>query len=115
MEEILNDINNVVGVSGCFVCDSEGQVLASALPGLFDNSILLGVGRIITQTLSGLSIARRRRAADMDLIFTEGRFVVKNLGAICLCILCTRNINVPLLNLTANSAGRKLLAMHKAG
>jgi predicted regulator of Ras-like GTPase activity (Roadblock/LC7/MglB family) len=115
MEEILKDINNVVGVTGCYVCDSEGQVLASALPELFDDNILSSIGRIMAQTLGGLSMARHRKASEVDLIYTQGRFVVKNLGTICLYVLCTRNINVPLLNLTANSAARKLLSLHKAG
>jgi predicted regulator of Ras-like GTPase activity (Roadblock/LC7/MglB family) len=115
MEEILREINNVVGVTGCFVCNNEGEVLASALPGLFDDAILSSVGHIMAQTLGGLSLARRRKAGDIDLVYTQGRFIVKNLGTICLFILCTRNINVPLLNLTANSSARKLLSLHKAG
>jgi predicted regulator of Ras-like GTPase activity (Roadblock/LC7/MglB family) len=40
VEGVLNDINAVVGVTGSFVCNSEGQVLASALPALFDEAIL---------------------------------------------------------------------------
>ncbi len=115
MEEILKEINNVVGVIGCFVCDSDGQVIVSTLPELFDDAILSSVGRITAQTLGGLSMARRRKASDLDLVYTEGRFMVKNLGTICLLILCMRNINVPLLNLTANSSARKLLSLHKAG
>ena len=36
MEEILRDVNAVVGVAGSFVCDGEGRVLAQALPDIFD-------------------------------------------------------------------------------
>ncbi len=115
MEEILEEINNVVGVIGCFVCDSEGQVLASTLPGLFDDAILTSLGRITAQTFGGLSMARRRKASDLDLVYTQGRFMVKNLGTICLLILCMRNINVPLLNLTANQVVKKLSASIKTG
>jgi predicted regulator of Ras-like GTPase activity (Roadblock/LC7/MglB family) len=115
MEEILKSINDVVGVMGCFVCDNEGQVLACAIPGLFDDAILASIGRIMAQTLEGLSMARRRKASEIDLVYTQGRFIAKNLGSICLFILCTRNINVPLLNLTANSAARKLSSLYKAG
>jgi predicted regulator of Ras-like GTPase activity (Roadblock/LC7/MglB family) len=108
MENILKDINAVVGVTGCFICSDQGQVLASALPELFDGTILSTVGRIMTQTMAGLATARRRKVGDIDLIYNQGRLIAKDLGEGCLCILCVRNINVPLLNLTANLAARKL-------
>ena len=108
MEDTLEDINAVVGVTGCFVCNGEGQVLASALPDLFDETILSTIGRIMAQTIAGLATARRRKVGDIDLLYREGRVVVKNLKEGCLCILCVRNINVPLLNLTANVANKKL-------
>ena len=113
MENILKDINAVLGVTGCFVCDSEGQVLASALPNAFDETTLSTVGRTMTQTMAGLVTAHRRKIADIDLVYDQGRLIVKNLRDGCLCILCTRNINVPLLNLTANVAAKKLAAQLK--
>jgi len=108
MDRILQDINRVVGVTGSFVCDGEGMVLARALPSVFDGATLSTVARIAAQTIAGLETARRRKVTDLDLVYGDGRLVVKNLGNGCLCILCVRNINVPLLNLTANLAARKL-------
>ena len=102
MEDILGDIGAVVGVAGCFVCDAEGQILASTLPEVFEEGILATVSRTITQTTAGLFIARRRKVQEIDLLFDEGRVVIKPLRAGCLCILCERNMNVPLLNLTAD-------------
>lgn len=108
MESILEDINAVVGVTGCFVCDSQGEVLASVLPGVFDGEVVSSAGRTAMQTILGLQTTRRRRVNDLDLLYREGRIIVKSLREGCLCILCVRNINVPLLNLTANLATRKL-------
>jgi predicted regulator of Ras-like GTPase activity (Roadblock/LC7/MglB family) len=108
MEDILTEIGAVVGVTGCFVCDSEGQVLASTLPNIFDEDILSTVSRTLSQTTAGLVTARRRKVQEIDLLYSEGRMVVKPLREGCLCVLCVRNINVPLLNLTANVAARKL-------
>lgn len=110
MENILKDINAVVGVTGCFICNGEGQILASALPEVFDRNILSTVGRTMTQTMAGLATARRRKVGDIDLVYHQGRLIAKDLGEGCLCILCVRNINVPLLNLTANVAAKKLKA-----
>jgi predicted regulator of Ras-like GTPase activity (Roadblock/LC7/MglB family) len=114
MESILEDINTVVGVTGCFVCDSEGEVLASVLPGVFDGEMVSSAGRTAMQTVLGLQTASRRRVNDLDLLYREGRVIVKSLGEGCLCILCVRNINVPLLNLTANLATKKLTKRLKA-
>ena len=108
MEDILKDINAVVGVTGCFICNDDGQVLVSALPELFDETLLSTVGRTMAQTMAGLAIARRRKIGDIDLVYDQGRLITKNLGEGCLCIFCVRNINVPLLNLTANVAAKKL-------
>ena len=114
MKSILEDISAVVGVTGCFICNGEGQVLASAMPDLFDETILSTVARTMAQTMAGLATARRRKASDIDLIYHQGRLIAKNVGEGCLCILCARNINVPLLNLTANLGSRKLTEILKA-
>ena len=115
MEDILKDINTVAGVRGSFVCNGEGQVLASALSDLFDKTILSTVGRTMAQTVAGLATARRRKIGDIDLVYDQGRLIVKNLREGCLCILCVRKINVPLLNLTANVATKKLLPLLRTG
>lgn len=108
MEEILRDVNAVVGVTGSFVCDDEGRVLAQALPNIFDAEMLSPVGRTLAQTIAGLETTNRRKVGDIDLLYEQGRLIVKNLGDGCLCVLCVRRINVPLLNLTANVAAKKL-------
>jgi predicted regulator of Ras-like GTPase activity (Roadblock/LC7/MglB family) len=113
MENILKDINVVVGVTGSFVCDAEGQLLAKALPGVFDEAVLSPVGRTMAQTMAGLELARRRRVSDLDVVYRDGRLVVKNLRLGLLCILCVPTINIPLLNLTANVAARKLIKLIK--
>jgi len=115
MESALRDVNAVVGVSGSFVCDGEGKVLASILPNIFDETMLANVSRTVAQTIAGLELTRRRKVDGLDLVYREGRLVVKNLRMGCLCILCVPTINVPLLNLTANVAARKLAEQIKVG
>lgn len=108
MKNLLEDISGVVGVTGCFVCDADGQIISSSLAGVFSPDDLSLVSRTITQTTAGLTTVRRRKVHEIDLLFSGGRLVVKPLSDGCLCILCSRQINVPLLNLTANVAARKL-------
>jgi hypothetical protein len=114
MENVLKSINSVMGVMGCFVSDGEGRVLASAMPDRFNETILSSLGRTITQTMAGLAIVRRRKVGDIDLVYDHGRFITIDLVDSSLCILCVRNINVPLLSLTTNLAAKKLTPMVKA-
>ncbi len=108
MENILKDIDSVAGVAGCFVCDGDGRVLASTVSKVFDENTLVATGRTMNQTTAGLLTTRRRKVQELDLLYARQRLVVKPLGEGCLCVLCARSVNVPLLNLTANVAARKL-------
>lgn len=110
MDDILRDIQDVVGVTGCFVADSRGQVVTSTLPSVFDTASLTVVSRTLSKTIEGLRMARRKKVSELDLVFEGGRLVVKVLSAGYLFILCVPTINVPLLNLTANVAAKKLSA-----
>jgi predicted regulator of Ras-like GTPase activity (Roadblock/LC7/MglB family) len=111
MEDILKSINSISGVMGSFICDGKGKILASIMPDPFDETMVLDVGRTITQSMSGLATMHRRRIEDIDMVYDQGRFITRNLGDSILCILCIRNMNVPLLNMTANLAVKKLTKM----
>lgn len=108
MLDILNDVSAAVGVTGCFLCDHDGRVLASTLPASFDSGVLSTVGKTISQTSAALLTARRRKVQEIDLVFSSGRMIVRPLRGGCLCLLCTRSINVPLLNMTTSFAARRL-------
>ncbi len=108
MDELLRDLNGVVGVQGAYVFDTDGKVLASNMPSQLPEGALETVGRTFSRTLEALRVARRRKVQDMDVLYESGRLLVKNLGEGCLVLQCTPSINVPLLNLTANVVARKL-------
>jgi predicted regulator of Ras-like GTPase activity (Roadblock/LC7/MglB family) len=118
MEQLLADINAVSGVMGSFVCDGEGTVVAQAVPPTFEESALRLAARTLLQTVEGLETTKRRRVHELDIVFSDSRILAKNLRSGCLYVVCARNINVPLLDLTANVAARKLteaLKEKKAG
>jgi predicted regulator of Ras-like GTPase activity (Roadblock/LC7/MglB family) len=115
MENALRDINAVSGVTGCFVCSAAGQVLASTLPTVFDSSILAAVGRVLSRTMAGLATARRREVTEIDLVYDQNRLITQHLTEGCLlCIVCVRNINMPLLDLAAQGAAKELAPGLKA-
>ncbi len=108
MQELLREIESVVGVRGAFLCSPEGEILASTLKGEAEPGTISAVAKTLNRTLEGLRLARRRKVQELDLVFDRGRLVVKNLPEGCLVIECTPNMNVPLLNMTVNLVVRKL-------
>jgi predicted regulator of Ras-like GTPase activity (Roadblock/LC7/MglB family) len=113
VEQLLADINAVAGVKGSFVCDAKGALAAQALPESLDEARVLLAARTILQTIEGLETTRRRKVQELDILFRDARMVVKNLRVGCLYVVCARNINVPLLNLTADLSAKKLAEILK--
>jgi len=107
MEAILKEINGVIGVTGSFVCLSDGSIAARALPDSFDAARVALAARVASQTFHALDTSGLR-VAEADLTFGQARLLLKNLRNGVLVILCARNFNLPLLNLTANVAAKKL-------
>src|SRR5574341_108104 len=114
MDAALKEINAVLGVKGSFVIAADGHVAASAISDSQDSARLGMAARIVTQTFGALETAKQR-VTEMDLLFGQSRLILKNLRVAILAILCTRNINLPLLNLTADVAAKKIAAELKTG
>lgn len=109
MEQILKDVETTPGVTGCFVCDNQGSLVASTLSGDYDSLTLSTVGGIIAQTLDGIhTLTRRKKISDFQLVFEQGCLVARTFSAGCLFVLCKRSVNAALLHLTADIAIKKL-------
>ena len=108
MQAILGDIGALMGVAGSFVCGRDGALVGKAMPAGAEDSGLATIGRSLMQTFAGLEADRHKRPTELDLVYEGGRLLVKNLGSGCLCVLCSRQANVAMVNMTANMAARKL-------
>jgi len=108
MDSLLGELNVVMGVSGSFIGDTKGRILARALPAVYDGGTLEVVARTMSQTFAGLETARRRKVGDIDMVFKDGRLLVKPFGEGFLAIVCVTRLNVALLNMTANVTVRKI-------
>lgn len=115
MQGILKDIGAILGVTGSFVCAADGSLLAASMPASVDRARLEQASRILARTCSGLQAGPQRKVGDIDLMFADGRLVVKSFGQGCLAIACARNVNLPMVNLTANMALRKVKEKMAAG
>ncbi len=107
MEKYLRELNRVLGVVGAFVCLPDGSLAANAMSDKFDTASVEAAARLAAQTLSALEVSRQR-VVDADLVYGQGRLIVKNLRGGILVIMCARNINIPLLNLTANAVAKEI-------
>lgn len=115
MQGILKDIGAILGVTGSFVCAADGSLLAESMPASVDRARLEQASRILARTCSGLQVGPQHKVGDIDLMYADGRLVVKSFGQGCLAIACTRNVNLPMVNLTANMALRKVKEKMAAG
>ena len=109
METLLESINSVAGVSGSFVTLADGTVAAKAMPEYLDGPSVELAARVVSQTFFAVETSGQH-ISEVDLIFEHGRMVLRNLHGGVLVILCARNINVALLNLTVNGIVKRLVA-----
>ncbi|MBI5304305.1 MAG: hypothetical protein HY868_19385 [Chloroflexi bacterium] len=107
LETTLKEINHVLGVTGSLICLGDGTVSAQALPAQFDASHADMMARLASQTFQALD-SFGQRITEADLMYGQGRLILKNLPHGILVILCARNINIPLLNLSTTNAIKKI-------
>jgi len=108
MNAILNDLNDIPGVNGAFVCNAEGRVLASSLKAPIAQALLDTVAKSLSRTAEGVRTLQGKGSPDLEMVFESGVLILKPLDPGCLCILCAPKVNIPMLNLTANMAVRQL-------
>jgi hypothetical protein len=99
-QEFLNELTALVGVHGAFLFDSQGGIKLYSSPIKLAPERGLALARTLARALTGLSTVQRANKISLDLVYDEGWIVVQGLQDGGLCILCDRQMNVSLLNLT---------------
>lgn len=84
---------------------------AEFVPAPISDTALSIVARTAAQTMAGLRSVAQRRPGDVDLLYTDGRLLIKSLTRGCLCVLCSPRVNLPLVNLMADAAAHRLSAV----
>lgn len=115
MKAILDDLNDVPGVNGAFVCNAEGKVVASSMQPPIGQDLLDAVAKSLSRTAEGVRSLQGKGSPDIEMVFEAGVLILKPLDPGCLCILCVPKVNIPMLNLTANMAVRQLKKAIAAG
>jgi predicted regulator of Ras-like GTPase activity (Roadblock/LC7/MglB family) len=107
METVLKQINSVPGIIGSMVCKDGGSLLATAFPPLFEEETLRSALSILEDREAGFGGV----AGDVGLLvfgYSDGRIVIKTLQEGYLFLLCTKSINLQLLNISLEVAAKKL-------
>ncbi len=111
VEEILRELNLVLGVVGSFVCSNEGDSLGSVPSRFFDRRALDRVGHLAIQTISGLCTARSVRTVVLDFRYVNWQVIIQAFRQGCLCIVCLPDVNRPLMRMAAEQSVKQLSAV----
>ena len=114
MKRILESINKVEGVIGSVVVNDEGEILSSIMPDLYDEEL-------ISQAVSHLSRAvvwadvNGRTIKTLNTTYENGYLVLYKLKDGFLYVVCLREVQFPLMAMTADLAVRKIDKMLNNG
>lgn len=100
VQEYLNQLATLVGVQGAFIFNQQGAIKLYSTPMKVSLDQGVALARSLSRTLTGLSTVHSSNLIDIDLVYGEGRLVVKGLPQGGLCVICERQANYSLLNLT---------------
>lgn len=109
MQTILQQIKSIDGVIGCSLYNEQGAVLAHVCPLILDEKQLAIAASSILDCMHALQVAQKLVA--LDLRFGEGRLIVRPLNGAFISVLCSKNVNLSMVNITLNLALRKLETM----
>ena len=110
LEGILESLTGVESVLGGVVISSEGELLASCMPDIYDLETLMDfthrLGDMVA-SLSALGIKQRETVLNFEGI----KLVVKSMPHAQLVIMCQSTVSMPLLNLSTNIVFNKVSAV----
>jgi hypothetical protein len=82
MEQIQNfvsELSTLVGVQAAFIFDGQGTIRLRSKVLELDEDRAVALARLLSRTLTGLANAQPSNQIDLDLVFKEGRLVVKGI------------------------------------
>lgn len=88
------------GVQGAFLFDYQGTINGYSTPINLASDQRRVLARILAQSMTDLTTSRISNSMDIDLFFSEGRLVIKGISQQRLCIVCDRQVNNSLLNIS---------------
>lgn len=109
MQTVLKQITSIDGVIGCSLYDEQGTILAAACPLVLDENQLATAAGTILDCLHALQVSQILGGAELR--FSEGRMLIRPLKGAYINVLCSKTVNLSMVNITLNLALRKLEQM----
>jgi predicted regulator of Ras-like GTPase activity (Roadblock/LC7/MglB family) len=100
MREKLEEINSIKGVWGYVLCDNTGKILEKEMPIVFMKHLAM-MGKEVTQVV-GLLETLSKGSENLDLLFEDGRVMIRSLKNFTLVVFCDPNVDIPMLRLKTN-------------
>lgn len=100
MKEKLEEINSIIGVWGYVLCDNTGKILEKEMPMVFMKHLAI-MGKEVTQVV-GLLETMSKSSENLDLLFEDGRVMIRSLKNFTLAVFCDPNVDIPMLRLKTN-------------
>lgn len=101
---LLKHVEDTPGVSGAFVCDNHGALLAARLDATMEQETrasLEQAGRWLAQILAAAEL-RGGRVKELELRYQQAGFLVRDLGNAFEVIKCITTVNWALLRMALN-------------
>lgn len=100
MEDRLMEINSLKGVWGYFLCDNMGKIVAREMPMVLMKHLAM-MGKEVTQVI-GVLENMSRSPENLELLFEDGRVMIKSLKNFTLVVFCDPNVDMPMLRTKMN-------------
>lgn len=100
MKKKLEEINSIKGVWGYVLCDNTGKILEKEMPIVFMKHLAM-MGKEVSQVV-GLLETMSKSSENLDLLFEDGRVMIRSLKNFTLAVFCDPNVDIPMLRLKTN-------------
>ncbi|MCF8057576.1 MAG: hypothetical protein K9K37_13190 [Desulfocapsa sp.] len=110
MDSLLQEINMLPSVLGCFVFNDEHQIAGSKMPPIFKENNITAIGNLLSRIIQMGTMAEFV-FTDIEIKYNESLIVITPLskGAL-LVIICEPSANKSLINMTTGMLSRDIEA-----
>ncbi|RUM41789.1 MAG: hypothetical protein DSY80_08295 [Desulfocapsa sp.] len=110
MDSLLQEINMLPGVLGCFVYNSKQQVAGKKMPPIFKDKAITSIANLLVRTVQMGSTAELN-FTDIELNYNESVLMVTPLsGGALLVIICEPTTNKSLITMTTGMLAKDIEA-----
>jgi hypothetical protein len=107
-QRLFEELGLVPGVQGACLCSNHGAVLGMLLADGCNRRLFERIGLVLAQCLAALS--GRSEVKDIELRLERKLVVARDLGNALIVLLCSVEINLPILRMALNVAASPLEA-----